>query len=96
MVQHNPMNTSTLTSYSLNNCLKQGPNLKPHAFLVLVKFCSYEIGITADTGKAFHQILVSAEDRDMLWFLWWDNVLSEHSKIHQYSQVLSSRIWADI
>ena len=51
---------------------------------MLLRFHSYQIGITADIEKAFHQVLVTAEDRNMLRFLWWDDVLSEHPKIHQY------------
>ena len=70
--------------YSLNDCLERGPNLTPHVFSVLLRFRSYQIGITADIEKAFHQVLVTAEDRDMLRFLWWDDVLSEHPKICQY------------
>ena len=46
--------------YSLNDCLEQGSNLTRHIFSVLLRFCSYQIGITADIEKAFHQILVTA------------------------------------
>ena len=70
--------------YSLNDCLERGPNLTPHIFSILLRFHSYQIGITADIEKAFHQVLVTAEDRDMLRFLWWDDVFSEHPKICQY------------
>ena len=58
--------------------------MTPHIFSVLLRFRSYQIGITADIEKAFHQILVTAEDCDMLQFLWWDDVLSKHPKIRQY------------
>ena len=53
----------------------------PHIYSVLVRFRSYRIGITADIEKAFHQILVNTEDRDMLRFLWWDDMSSEIPKI---------------
>lgn len=51
---------------------------------MLVRFRSYKIGLTTDIEKAFHQIEVKVEDRDMLRFLWWDDVFSENPKIQQY------------
>lgn len=41
-------------TYSLNDCLENGPNLTPHVFEVLAKFRSYPVGLTADFEKAFH------------------------------------------
>ena len=69
---------------SLNDCLEQGPNLTPYIFSVPLRFCSYQIRISADIEKAIQQILVTAKDCDMLQFLLWDDVLSEHPKIRQY------------
>ena len=60
--------------YSLNDCLEKGPNLTPHVFEVLAKFRSYHVGLTADIGKAFHQISVNQAERDQLRFLWFKNV----------------------
>ena len=44
-------------NYSLNDCLERGTNLTPHIFSMLLRFHSYQIGITADIEKAFDQIL---------------------------------------
>ena len=60
--------------YSLTDCLEKGPNLTPPIFEVLVKFRSYPVGLTADIGKAFHQISVNQAERDQLRFLWFKNV----------------------
>ena len=52
-------------SFSLNDCLNKGPNRMPHIFDMMIKFRSYPIGITADIEKAFHQILIENNDRDV-------------------------------
>ena len=56
--------------YLLNECLKKGPNLTPLIFDVLLKFRAHKIGITADIEKAFHQIIINPDDRNMLQLLW--------------------------
>ena len=71
-------------SCSLNDCLEKGPNLTPHVFDILVKFRVYLTGLTADIEKAFHQIAVDPRDRDMLRFLWFDDMQKEHPNIIQY------------
>ena len=71
-------------SCSLNDCLEKGPNLTPHVFDILVRFRVYLTGLTADIEKAFHQIAVDPRDRDMLRFLWFDNMQKEHPNIIQY------------
>ena len=68
----------------MNDCLEKGPNLTPDVFDILVKFRVYLTGLTADIEKAFHQIAVDLQDRDMLRFLWFDNMQKEHPNIIQY------------
>ena len=51
---------------------------------MIIKFRSYAIGITADIEKAFHQILIKNTDRDMLRFLWLDDIRRNRSGIVQY------------
>jgi len=62
------------TVYSLNGCLEKGPNRIPHIFDILVRFRKNPIGLVADIEKAFHQIAVDEPDRDLLRFLWFDDI----------------------
>ena len=71
-------------SFSLNDCLNKGPNRIPHIFDMMIKFRSYPIGITADIEKAFHQILIENNDRDMLRFLWLDDISRNRPGVLQY------------
>lgn len=63
-----------LKDFSLNDCLKKGPNSTPHIFDMLLKFRNYPVGIDSDVEKMFHQIVVAGKDRNMLKFLWFDNI----------------------
>lgn len=69
---------------SFNDLLDKGPNLTPHVFNILAKFRSYSVPLTGDIEKAFHQISVSETDRDLLRFLWYEDVMSDSSRIVQY------------
>ena len=57
---------------SLNQCLFVGPSLMNHLAEVLMTFRFYLIVLLADIEKAFLQIEVAKEDRDLLRFLWYD------------------------
>jgi len=70
-------------SCSLNNCLEKGPNLMTLIFDVLLKFKAYKIGITADIEKAFYQIIINPDDRNMLQILWCKNIKSLPMEIVQ-------------
>ena len=70
--------------HSINDCLEKGPNLTPLIFDVLLRFRTHRIGITADIEKAFHQIMIELEDRNMLRLLWFDKVQEADPKIVQY------------
>ena len=56
----------------------------PHIFDILLKFRSYTIGIVADIEKAFRQIVIDPKDRNMLRFLWFDDVGKENPVTVQY------------
>ena len=70
--------------HSHNECLEKGPNLTPLVFDVLLKFRMRYIGITADIEKAFHQIMINTNDRDMLRLLWVDDITSREPQVVQY------------
>ena len=65
---------------SLNECLYKSPQLTPLIFDILVRFRIFEIALTSDIEKAFHQISVDEKDRNFLRFLWFDD-FSDQPKI---------------
>jgi len=59
---------------SLNECLLTGPNFNQRISDILLRFRSYPVALTADIEKAFLMVSVAAEDRDVLRFLWVDDI----------------------
>ena len=66
---------------SLNECLHAGPKFNQNIMDILLRFCVYRIAVTADVEKAFLMISMDKEDRDVLRFLWVDDILAEHPNI---------------
>ena len=66
---------------SLNDCLYPGPNLVPLIFDVLLRFRLHKIALIGDLEKAFLQISIPEEQRDLLRFLWIDTTEPENPKI---------------
>ena len=56
----------------------------PLLFDTLTRFRSHPIAITADIEKAFLQIDINEKDRDVLHFLWYDDVSKSNPTIVQY------------
>ena len=54
---------------ALNDCLYTGPKLHPNLVDILVRFRQHKISLTADVTKAFLQIMLHEEDRDVTRFL---------------------------
>ena len=71
-------------SLSLNDRLEVGDNYMPLLFDTLLRFRVHKIAITADIEAAFLQIGVKESDRDVLRFLWFDDVTQEKPSIVQY------------
>ena len=59
---------------SLNEVLYKGPQLTPSIFDILIRFRTYAIALTSDIEKSLHQVSVHEKDREILRFLWFDNV----------------------
>ena len=59
---------------SLNDCLFSGPKFIQNIFDIILRFRSYKVALVADIEKAFLMVSVSEQDRDVLRFLWVDNV----------------------
>ena len=69
---------------ALNDCLHTGPSLTPDILDILIRFRLQPIALVADIEKAFLMIAVKEEDRDVLRFLWIDNVNAAEPKIVKY------------
>ena len=65
---------STKGGYSINDVLDKGPLLTPLLYLVLLRSRCKNVLINADLEKAFLQIRFHEDDRDMLRFLWVENI----------------------
>ena len=75
---------SSKEELSLNDCLGTGDNYIPHIFDMLASFRSNPAGLTADIKKAFLMVSIKEEDRNMLHFLWFDNLDRNRPKIAQF------------
>ncbi|XP_024883586.1 uncharacterized protein LOC112462186 [Temnothorax curvispinosus] len=73
---------------SLNQCLETGPNLIEQIPNTLLRFRQGKIGVISDIRKAFLQISISKEDRDVLRFLWWKKNCSEEIDVFRHKRVV--------
>lgn len=62
---------TTKNENSLNDCLEIGPNFIPRIFDMLTKFRGNSVGLIADIEKAFLNVGIKKEHKDMLRFLWF-------------------------
>ena len=65
---------STKSGVTLNDCVYTGPPLGENIFVVLLRFRVNQVALTGDVEKAFLMVGKAEEDRDMLRFLWVDDV----------------------
>lgn len=69
---------------SLNDCLNKGPKFHQLILDLLLRFRSYRVALTADVEKEFLMISVEDKDRDVLRFLWVDDVSRNEPEIRVY------------
>ncbi|XP_048001236.1 uncharacterized protein LOC125238008 isoform X2 [Leguminivora glycinivorella] len=72
-------------SKSLNECMYRGPSMLEDLTALLLRFRVNKIGITADVEKAFLQVGLQQEDRDVTRFLWLKNPkagVNENNLLH--------------
>ena len=62
---------------SLNDALYSGPNLLPLLFDILIRFRVHKVAITGDIEKAFLNVSIKLEQRNMLRFLWINSIKSD-------------------
>ena len=77
-------------SPSLNECLRKGPKFNQLIFDLLIRFRSYKIALTADLEKAFLMVSIDEADRDVLRFIWVDDIArdSPELKIYRFPRVV--------
>ena len=61
-------------SLSLNECLHRGPVILEDLCGVLLRFRAKKIRIIADIEKAFLQVALNPQDRDVTRFLWLKDI----------------------
>ena len=61
---------ATSTGQSLNSSLLVGPQLQPTLGIILMKFRSYPVALSADITKMYRAIELTAKDKDLHRFLW--------------------------
>ena len=69
---------------SLNDCLHKGPKFNQLILDLLLRFRSFRIALTADIEKAFLMISVDDRDRDVLRFLWVDDIAKADPEIRVF------------
>ena len=69
---------------SLNECLHKGPSFNQLILDLLLRFRSYNVALTADVEKAFLMIAVAEHDRDVLRFLWVDDVFNKNPQLQAF------------
>lgn len=62
---------------SLNDCLHTGPALSQKIMDIILRFRAHRSALAGDIEKAFLNVSIAEEDRDVLRFLWFDDVKKE-------------------
>ena len=60
----------TTSGVSLNNSLLIGPTLHPTLDMILLRFRTYPVAVSADILKMYREIELTEADRDLHMFLW--------------------------
>ena len=66
---------------SLNDCLYTGPKFDQNILDILLRFRTHRVALTADIEKAFLMISMAEKDRDVLRFLWIDDIVRDQPEI---------------
>ena len=63
--------------FSLNDCTYTGPPLTEGIAHILMRFRAHKVGLVADIEKAFLNTEVDKQQRDLMRFLWIDDINKE-------------------
>ena len=66
---------------SFNECLYTGPKFNRRILDILLRFRVHWVAVTADVEKAFLMVSIAKHDRDVLYFVWVDDILAEQPNI---------------
>ena len=66
---------------ALNDCLYTVPPLAENVFDILLRFRASRIALTGDLEKAFLMVSIAEEDRDVIRFLWVDDIKKTNPEI---------------
>ena len=83
---------------SLNECLHTGPKFDQKIFDILLRFRVHRVAVTADVEKAFLMVSMAEKDRDVLCFLWVDDVhalFAVTNLVVRFCKILLSKIRSD-
>jgi hypothetical protein len=75
--------SSKASGPSLNECLYKGPKFH-QLILDLIRFRCYKVALIADVEKAFLMVAVDEKDRDVLRFIWVDDVNKSDPDLRAY------------
>ena len=81
---------------SLNDCLHTGPKFDQKILNLLLRFRAHRVALTADIEKAFLMVAISEKDRDVLRFLWVDDITKEGPEPCSHTAIRKSSLWSVI
>jgi len=80
---------------SLNDQVLQEPDLTNKLVGVLTRFRQEKTALMADIESTFHQVRVRPENRDILWFLWWNSRdLNSTPEVYRMCVHLFGGVWS--
>ena len=66
---------------SLNDCRYAGPKFGQNIMDIIMRFRVHKVALTADIEKAFLMVSVAEKDRNMLRFVWINDITKDDPKI---------------
>ena len=72
------------TGPSLNDCLHTGPKFDQRILDILLRFRTHRVALIADIEKAFLNVSMSEKDRDVLRFLWYDDITKKQPEVRVF------------